>query len=480
MSEADGVEAIETDQAEIADLFTDDVGVALSEEPTRFSIAECDDIHVGYVEEMLQDMKSDYDRQTLDLQADCFAAMYEHAPRINPQCDEPYRDNYMKRFVGSERWSEIHQFTREDRSMAEIASVQVKSQFAEWKKGLTTEQCDAIENGSADPEIWTQIEASVKQSTEKIAESAGGDVSSASNLMSSFCGEAGGGFGEQSGNPTKIDNGIAKAFRQVRDNENLRRIMSIAGRFTEIAGSIGMSKAKGIDDTVGVNLGNDISQAIPNELMLMCSPMEDDVYRRMVENQLIVQEYHSLTPTGQGPIMVLVDESGSMAGNRIHHAKGLALALSWVARSQNRDCLLVAWSSYRKQIRTVQGGANSKPEEIIEWASKFINSGTNPPIDQIPKLLDDHGLPQDRTDLIWITDGYCDLSDDRVTRFNEWRMRWHTKSMLLGLDCQINEDWQRIIDDGISVTNIDTETPQINNLFEVGTDRMRELYAGKV
>jgi uncharacterized protein with von Willebrand factor type A (vWA) domain len=47
---------------------------------------------------------------------------------------------------------------------------------------------------------------------------------------------------------------------------------------------------------------------------------------------------------GKGPIIVSIDESGSMIGEKAHTAKALALALAWIARQQHRWCGLVAYS----------------------------------------------------------------------------------------------------------------------------------------
>ena len=47
---------------------------------------------------------------------------------------------------------------------------------------------------------------------------------------------------------------------------------------------------------------------------------------------------------GKGPIIICLDESGSMIGERNHAAKALALALAWIARQQKRWCALIAFS----------------------------------------------------------------------------------------------------------------------------------------
>jgi hypothetical protein len=69
-----------------------------------------------------------------------------------------------------------------------------------------------------------------------------------------------------------------------------------------------------------------------------------DTLRRLVERQCMQREHRSIEPVGLGPIIVSVDESGSMQGDKAHTAKALALAMAWVARSQKRWCALVAYS----------------------------------------------------------------------------------------------------------------------------------------
>src|SRR5262245_62472889 len=96
---------------------------------------------------------------------------------------------------------------------------------------------------------------------------------------------------------------------------------------------------------VGVVLGGDLGRLLPHELARLVIPeLEDDVLRRLVEGQVMCREYRATEPVGKGPVIVCVDESGSMEGEKAHTAKALALALAWVARHQGRWCALVGYS----------------------------------------------------------------------------------------------------------------------------------------
>ena len=84
---------------------------------------------------------------------------------------------------------------------------------------------------------------------------------------------------------------------------------------------------------------------LPHELAKLAIPeLELDTLRRLVERQTLCREHHATEPVGKGPIIVTVDESGSMQGEKVHTAKALALALAWIARQQGRWSALVAYS----------------------------------------------------------------------------------------------------------------------------------------
>src|SRR6185295_8006150 len=127
-----------------------------------------------------------------------------------------------------------------------------------------------------------------------------------------------------------------------------------------------------LDDIVGVDLSGDLGRVLPHELMkVTTSPFELEALRRLVERQLMSREHNASEPVGKGPIVVVLDESGSMAGEPIHSAKAIALALAWIARQQNRWCALVAYSgdSGERLLPLPPGRWND--ETLADWLSAF-------------------------------------------------------------------------------------------------------------
>jgi uncharacterized protein with von Willebrand factor type A (vWA) domain len=139
---------------------------------------------------------------------------------------------------------------------------------------------------------------------------------------------------------------IAELFRRVRGNPALRRICELAGRYRRMAQSRQRQKVThGVDDMVGVVLDGDVGRLLPHELARLAIPeLELDTLRRIVERQAMCRQYQGVEPVAKGPVIVAVDESGSMEGSKVETAKALALALAWVARHQRRWIALCAYS----------------------------------------------------------------------------------------------------------------------------------------
>src|SRR4029077_2406987 len=134
--------------------------------------------------------------------------------------------------------------------------------------------------------------------------------------------------------------------------------------------------------------------------------LELDTLRRLVERQCMMRDMRSSEPVGKGPIVVSVDESGSMAGDKAHTAKALALALAWIARRQRRWCGLVAYSGDSgERLLTLPPG---RWDEAVlgEWLSAFIGRGSSLdiPVREIPEFYRRLGAPAGITDLVFITD----------------------------------------------------------------------------
>ena len=119
---------------------------------------------------------------------------------------------------------------------------------------------------------------------------------------------------------------------------------------------------------------------------LVVEELELDTLRRLVERQALCRVHRAVEPVGKGPILVTVDESGSMEGRKVDTAKALALALAWIARQQRRWCGLVAYSGDSGERLLALPPGRWDENALADWLEQFIGCGSSldVPVRELP------------------------------------------------------------------------------------------------
>ena len=132
---------------------------------------------------------------------------------------------------------------------------------------------------------------------------------------------------------------------KIASNKKMKEIADWAGRFKQIARNKQKTKKSDSMERSGVTLGNDIERLLPIELGLYIHPItKNDFLRRFVEGQTMQYEQKGKEVLGKGPIILCLDQSGSMQ-TLDTQSKGFTLALMSIARKQRRDFCLILFSS---------------------------------------------------------------------------------------------------------------------------------------
>ncbi len=139
---------------------------------------------------------------------------------------------------------------------------------------------------------------------------------------------------------------------------------------------------------------------------------------------------------GKGPILVVVDESGSMDGAKAHTAKALALALAWVARQQRRWCGLVAFSGKSGERLLALPLGRWDETALCDWLSAFIGHGSDLdlPIEEMPRMYKEIGAPPGVTDVVMVTDARARIPADLRDRFLAWKQAAKARVVALVID----------------------------------------------
>jgi uncharacterized protein with von Willebrand factor type A (vWA) domain len=231
---------------------------------------------------------------------------------------------------------------------------------------------------------------------------------------------------------------IAELFKRVRNDPTLRMICELAGRFRRVAASKQRQKVShGLDEVVGVEPGGDVGRLLPSELAKLALPeLELDTLRRIAERQTLCREHHAVEPVGKGPIICVVDESGSMAGVKAHTAKALALALAWVARRQRRWAGLVAFSGDSGERLLALPPRRWDESAVCDWLSAFIGRGSDldVPVNEMPRMYKEIGAPAGVTDVVFLTDAQARIPADARDRFLAWKHAVRARVITLVID----------------------------------------------
>lgn len=205
---------------------------------------------------------------------------------------------------------------------------------------------------------------------------------------------------------------LAKMFK---DNPMLVQVAEMVGRMLR---DMRFKRARritgGREEVVDVELGSEPELLLPSEKMLLLDPTTElEFMRRFEERSLLQYQQQGSEEAGFGPLIILVDESSSMDGQKIVWAKAVSMALLAIARKERRDAAVISFSSSRQQeMWSFAHNELFDPTAVVEMASHFFRGGT----DATPafKLAQGYtgALTFNKADIVYISDGADSYQDD--------------------------------------------------------------------
>lgn len=172
---------------------------------------------------------------------------------------------------------------------------------------------------------------------------------------------------------------------------------------------------------VDVTLGADIGNVLEDELVQLLVPgLDGAMLAKLADDAAMQYEVENKEPMAKGDMVVLVDESGSMAGQREAEAKGVTLALAHVCAKQKRrfvchffqddvTCTVEIKPGDERRIDHATG-TNAAILAMQTIALRGTAGGTNfdRPLAQAIDTVRKGGM--DKADVLVITDGICNVS----------------------------------------------------------------------
>ena len=361
----------------------------------------------------------------LSLLSDVFSAFFQSKARLkqNPPRETEENREIMKTALGIKEYEELHTVSRLDFFASAAATRAFSDQIINLIKEKKRRKKDP-QNGKAnkgplgiDPDIlrWA-IRRSLKKGLE--------DALDAKQAVDTF--------GREEGGLQRIP--ITEQFRLadlLGKNPKIKEIVKMLGRMRLEALSIKRSRIthsatvrSGVE-TVGIE---GIERVLPDELAALATGDEGEklFLKQLLEEDLLAYSYRNPVHETHGPILIAVDGSGSMAGLKEIWAKALAIATILQAKKEKRKSQGIIFGASEQEIFEID------VNRLEDLATASFHMGTNfgPPL----RWAQDKFKEQPRADLFFITDGICNIEEDRKADFIRVKLRSGAKcySVLIG------------------------------------------------
>jgi uncharacterized protein with von Willebrand factor type A (vWA) domain len=245
---------------------------------------------------------------------------------------------------------------------------------------------------------------------------------------------------------------------RLKSDARLKHIALLAGRFRRIAANKRRERLKhGADEIADIEQGADLGRLLPAELLRLSHPalrpwfMKNLVERQAMQYQLIGQQ-----PLGRGPLVVVLDKSGSMDGPRDVWATALTLALLEQAQSERRVFALVAFDYHVKFEAVVKPGEHLPEEALFTACAGGTEIGTA--LRGGLELITAADSALRKADIVLITDGGSDTISAPRLRVDAQALGVTILGLGIGVDREWLEPWCDSIQAITDVSRLDDET----------------------
>ncbi|KHF29060.1 Protein ViaA [Paenibacillus sp. P1XP2] len=379
------------------------------------------------------------------LMGDMWAGLFKMKPELLEEVPEGLEMNHqlMERVMSDEGYQEFREFTRLDDLAAALGTTKYSETVLGWVKEQAQrdqELAEALQNlmngkQGASQQAADALSAALNQqgnSLSRMLSQATQEAIEAKENVKSLLGGIKAGSGDSELKKVPLKDQLLLAEKLSHDKK-LKEIAKWAGRMKVIANRKQRSKHKDATSRNGVRQGNAVEQLLPMELGSYASPLTKmDFLRRYVEGQTLQYETKGPEQLGKGPIILCLDQSGSMSGQDTI-SKGFALALMSIARKQRRDFAWIPFSSNAAAPLIYERGKITV-QDMIQLATIFLGGGTSfePPLRVASQVIQQSRFNQ--ADIVFVTDGESHVSERFLQSWNELKSKkgFSVLSLLLG------------------------------------------------
>ncbi|RLF90982.1 hypothetical protein DRN43_00630 [Thermococci archaeon] len=231
-------------------------------------------------------------------------------------------------------------------------------------------------------------------------------------------------WGLEPGSPETLENikqklEMAQMFLQ---DEKLQKIIQMAGKYKRLALSIKKQKIEQVSSEIySIRRDADVNRLLPSEIAKLAVPELRSLFLMdLMNGKLLSYEIKAKEKMGKGPVIVLIDNSGSMEGEKEIWSKAVAIGIFTTCYQEGRKFIGIHFSSRYDPLITIEidpSQSREIPSKIYKFISRFIGGGTDfeKPLNRALEIIQSEGMK--KADIIMITDGISTVSDQWLERF---------------------------------------------------------------
>lgn len=276
-----------------------------------------------------------------------------------------------------------------------------------------------------------------------------------------------------------IGAGNSKEENLRRENRFLRSIPKDLLKLAKLIGRSGSLDFKpsghfptaAKSDITGITIGDNLSSLLPSETALLsCPATEPTFYHNYVEKRLQIfasaSSGNAPVTHQDGPVIICLDTSGSMRGEKVEIACNLTMAITIIAQRRKRDVLVVKYSDWHFLLKVTK--LSRQREDLEKFLSSYQGRGNAE--NELFRWLFKDILPNekafDTADILCITDfGWKPLNDYTIKLIESFKR----KGMIFyGLNVLGFEKW-----------SFDSMTTVCDSLWKWSSNHLEEMNTQK-
>ena len=276
-----------------------------------------------------------------------------------------------------------------------------------------------------------------------------------------------------------IGAGNSKEENLRRENRFLRSIPKDLLKLAKLIGRSGSVDFKpsghfptaAKSDITGITIGDNLSSLLPSETALLsCPATQPTFYHNHVEKRLQIfasaSSGNAPVTHQDGPVIICLDTSGSMRGEKVEIACNLTMAITIIAQRRKRDVLVVKYSDWHFLLKVTK--LSRQREDLEKFLSSYQGRGNAE--NELFRWLFKDILPNekafDTADILCITDfGWEPLNDYTIKLIESFKR----KGMIFyGLNVLGFEKW-----------SFDSMTTVCDSLWKWSSNHLEEMNTQK-